>query len=263
MTRSVRDVALMQNVMSGPHNQDVASLRSRVKLDASRTPEHLKGWKIAFSMNLGFMEVDRAVETNTLRALDTFRDLGAVIEPVELGWTAQIIKAVHSYWSHNWAVTISHLLEDHREDLTDYAVYFIEQARESTAADYLRSLETMVDMYRSFGPMMDRYDLFVCPTLAANQIPAEFTWPASSVTMNGKSVILDEEQWSLTYPFNMLSRCPVLSIPSGVSDSNIPTAIQLTARTFADRKVIEAGKAFEAASDAMPRWYPNDVLSTA
>jgi len=33
MARSVADIALMQNIISGPHNQDIASLRDRVSID--------------------------------------------------------------------------------------------------------------------------------------------------------------------------------------------------------------------------------------
>ena len=72
--------------------------------------------------------------------------------------------------------------------------------------------------------------------------------------INGKIVISDEEYWSLTYPFNMLSRCPALAVPSGVGSNGVPTGIQLVARTYADRKVMEAGKAFETASGATPGW---------
>jgi amidase len=139
------------------------------------------------------------------------------------------------------------LLNTHRDQLTDYAIYFIEQASQSTPEKYNRSLEVAVETYNQFGPMMDKYDLFICPTLATTQIPAEFTWPSSEVGMNGRIEKMDEEHWSLTYPFNMLSRCPVLSVPSGHAANNVPTGIQLVGKTYDDRAVIEAGKAYEAA----------------
>lgn len=263
MTRSVADAALMQNVISGPHNQDIATLRNRVKLDVDNIPPDLSGWKIAWSMDLGFMEIDRDVEQNTLAALEVFRQLGATVEAVELGWTQDIIHAAHAYWSHNWAATISGLLDTHRAELTDYAIFFIERARQSTQAEYLRSLQVKVDMYRVFGPLMDRYDLFICPTLATNHIPAGFTWPDSEVRINDRIVITDEEHWSLTFPFNMLSRCPALAIPAGVGRNGVPTGIQLVARTYDDRRVIEAGKAFEAASGAMTGWNLDPQLTTS
>ncbi len=254
MARSVHDIALMQNVISGPHNQDIATLRRRVRLDPDHVLSDLQGWKIAWSMDLGFMEIDQDVERNTLQALDRFRALGASVTHVDLGWSPDIIDAAHAYWSHNWAVTFASLLDTHRQDLTDYAIFFLERAGQSTPTDYLHSLQTMVNMYRTFGPMMDHYDLFVCPTLATNRIPAEFTWPDSEVTINHQTVTTDEEHWSLTYPFNLLSRCPALAVPSGLGQNGVPTSIQLVARTYADHKVIEAGKVFEAHANAIPNW---------
>ncbi|MCA9419251.1 MAG: amidase, partial [Candidatus Omnitrophica bacterium] len=54
--------------------------------------------------------------------------------------------------------------------------------------------------------------------------------------------------WAMTPVFNMLSRCPVLSLPSGRAASGVPTGIQLVGKTYADRDVFRAGMAYEAAS---------------
>ncbi len=54
-------------------------------------------------------------------------------------------------------------------------------------------------MYRSFDPILDQYDLFVCPTMATNQIPAEYMCSDSEVIINSQSVVTHEEKWSLTY----------------------------------------------------------------
>jgi aspartyl-tRNA(Asn)/glutamyl-tRNA(Gln) amidotransferase subunit A len=56
-------------------------------------------------------------------------------------------------------------------------------------------------------------------------------------------------QWILTYPFNMMSQCPVASIPSGMSSLGIPTGLQIVGRTFDDLSVFRAAAAFE---DARP-----------
>ncbi len=245
MARSTADIALMQNVISGYHNQDIASLRSEVQLDTENVLQDLNGWKIAYSCDLDYFEIDESVKNNTLSAIAVLQNLGAQVEQVHLGWTDELISAVHNYWSLNWANSMAPLLESHRSQLTDYAIYFIEQAKQSTPQKYNRSIEVAVETYNQFGPMMDRYDLFVCPTLGTTQIPAEFTWPSSEVGINGQTKHMVEEQWSLTYPFNMLSRCPVISLPSGRGDNNVPTGIQLVGKTYDDISVIEGAKVFE------------------
>jgi Asp-tRNA(Asn)/Glu-tRNA(Gln) amidotransferase A subunit family amidase len=246
MTRSVGDAAMMQNIVSGVHNRDIASLREKLVLDAS-IPADLSGWKIGYSLDLGFMEVDASVRDNTLAALDILRGLGAQVDEVELGWDEAIIQAAHSYWAHGWAAPMERLLDEHRDQLCDYTVWFVENSRRSTPRDYLESIETAVGMYDRFGPLMDELDLFVCPTLMTTGIPNDSTWPDNEVEINGRIHRLSEEHWSATYPFNMLSRCPVISMPSGLAANGVPTAVQFVARTYDDQRVFSAALAYEQA----------------
>lgn len=244
MARSVGDIAIMQNIISGHHNKDIASLREKLVLDY-RPVTDLKGFKVAYSMDMDFIPIDQSVRDNTEAALALFEQLGAEVQAVTLGWDKSIIDAAHHYWAHGWATTIAGLLDSNRNDLTEYSIWFLENALQSTSADYLQSIETTVEMYNHFGPMMDDYDIFVCPTLATAGVPADFTWPASDVTINGESNPVDEEHWTLTYPFNMLSRCPVMSVPTGLTNNGVPSGIQIVGRTFDDQSVFTAAIAFE------------------
>ncbi len=251
MARSVADTAMMQNVISGPHNKDIASLRDTVHID-HKPVDSLKGWKVAYSMDLGFFEVDESVRRNTEQALEIFRQLGATVVEVKIGWDQSIIDAVHHYWAHGWASTIASLLETNRDDLTDYSKWFLENALSSTQQDFIDSIKTTVKMYDEFGPLLDQYDLFICPTLATSGVPAEFSWPASDIEINNTIKRLDEEHWSMTYPFNMLSRCPVISMPSGLTSNGVPSGIQIVARTFDDQRVFTGALAYEQAFDKPP-----------
>ena len=55
----------------------------------------------------------------------------------------------------------------------------------------------------------------------------------------------------MTYPFNMLARCPVLQVPSGRAENGVPTGVQIVGRTFEDADVFRIGAAIERAQD----WY--------
>jgi Asp-tRNA(Asn)/Glu-tRNA(Gln) amidotransferase A subunit family amidase len=246
MARAANDIASMQNQMSGIHNRDIASLREKVIVDTT-VPQNLKGWKIAWSMDLGFMEVDNSVRENTLAALELLRDLGASVDEVEIGWDESIIDAAHTHWAHGWAASMDALLDTNRDDLCDYTVWFIENSRKSTPLDYLESIETAVRMYDRFGPLMDDYDIFICPTLMTTGVPNDSTWPENEIEINGEIRMVSEEHWSATFPFNMLSRCPVLSMPSGLTANGVPSGIQFVARSFDDQRVFSAALAYEQA----------------
>lgn len=249
LARNVGDIVLIQNVMCGPHPRDIATLRPKLRLPATAKP--IGGWKIAASMDLGFYEVDPEVRRNTETALEVFRGLGATVEMVALPWTQKMLEAGLRYLEHLFGASISTYLEEHGEKLTSYARAFAEKGQNSTPAEFLRSLEVAGEMYDSFGPIMAKHDLFVCPTTALPAVKADFDQSSDTVEINGQAVnpMLG---WVMTSPFNTLSRCPVLTLPSGRAANGVPTGIQLVGKTYRDADVIRAGMAYEAAAGP---WY--------
>lgn len=249
LARTVGDAVRLQNVMCGPHPNDIATLRPKLRLPDSYKP--IDGWKIATSMDLGFFEVDPAVRANTEAALDIFRGLGATVEPVDLDWDWDLLEAGIDYLVHIFGTWIDEATAGMQHLLTDYARDLAERSRSSSARDFLRTLERVSDAYKSFGPMMQKYDLFVCPTTAIPAVPADYDQARDKAMINGRAVdpILG---WVMTTPFNSLSRCPVLALPSGRAPNGVPTGIQLVAKTYRDADAIRAGMAYEG---AVGGWY--------
>jgi predicted ABC-type transport system involved in lysophospholipase L1 biosynthesis ATPase subunit len=244
LARSVADAAILQNVMCGPHPRDISTLRPKLRLPASY--KDIKGWRIAFSMDLGFYEVDGEVAANTRRALDVFRDLGATVAEVDLGWTAKAFQAGLDYLDHIFGASLSTLLDEHGGEMTTYARALAERGRKSSAVDFLRTLEVANSMYETLGPILETHHLLVCPTTALSAVAADFDHERDTVAINGVTVN-SMLGWVMTSPFNTMSRCPVLTLPSGRAGNGVPTGIQLVGRTYRDVDVFRAGTAYEAA----------------
>ncbi len=67
------------------------------------------------------------------------------------------------------------------------------------------------------------------------------------ITING--VAVDPMiGWAMTYSFNVMSRCPVISVPSGRASNGVPTGIQIVGRSYDDARVFQAATAFEGAA---------------
>ncbi|TIT61130.1 MAG: amidase, partial [Mesorhizobium sp.] len=211
----------------------------------------IKGWKIAFSMDLGSFEVDADVRRNTLAACDVFRSLGATVEEVDLGWGDEVLKAGMAYLEHLFGASLSQLLEEHGDDMTSYARRFAEEGQKSKATDFVGTLEVAARMYQTLGPLLEKYDVLICPTNAIPAVPAEFDQTTDTVEINGRQVNASLG-WVMTTPFNMMSRCPVLSMPSGKAASGVPTGIQIVGRTYCDADVFRAAMAYETAQG---QWY--------
>lgn len=248
ITRTVADAARMQNIMSGLHISDINSLRDRVVLP--KNPElDLCGWRIAYSIDLGFYQIDDDVRANMLAALDHLRDCGCVVEEVELGWTEEIYLA----WKTINALRGSAArnvddLERWREQMADYTVDWLELAAAVTSDDVVAAYEVHVDMYRRLGPLLEDCGAFICPTNAIPSIEAERSPLDFDLRINGEPAHpVVAEAWWMTYPFNMLSQLPVMSVPSGFAANGVPTGIQIVGRSYDDARVFAIASALESA----------------
>lgn len=245
LTRTVRDAALVQNVVSGPHPLDHESLRETVHI-----PDDLgsvRGLRVAWSMDFGYVPIDAQVRSNTMRMLEVLEELGCELEEVALGWSKACDEAALAWYGsmHFGRQTIWHA-KTHRHLMTQEAIAMAAFAETTTLDQMARSWEVQHGMYQTFGPIMERCDLFVCPTTSIPAVRVDHDPWDEDFTVNGIRVN-PEYGWILTHPFNMLSNCPVLSIPSGRSDTGVPTGIQIVGRTFDDVSVFRAGAALEAA----------------
>jgi Asp-tRNA(Asn)/Glu-tRNA(Gln) amidotransferase A subunit family amidase len=96
----------------------------------------------------------------------------------------------------------------------------------------------------SLGPVLARCDLLVCPTTGLPAVDADQS-PLGSVTIDGRAVPA-HLGWVLTYPFNLLGPCPVMSIPCGRSRDGVPIGLQLVGRPHDDLTVFRVAAALEA-----------------
>ena len=246
MARTVADCALFQNVLSGPHPGDIASIRPKLKIPA-RLEGDLKGWRIAYSPTLDGFEVEPDVARNTAAAVEVFRSLGATVEEIEIGWNhAEIVRATWAHFGSIFGPWIARVLAEHRHSMTAYAIDFAERSQGVSVADFLESLEIEGRMYAKLGAHFQRYRLLLCPTLPLPSVKAGEDYVDDKVHINGKpqdSIV----HWLMTVCFNMMSRCPVMSVPSGRASSGVPTGLSVVGRTYDDVSVFRAAAAFERA----------------
>ena len=139
MTRSVGDAALMQNVMSGYHRDDHATVRERLRL--SLTAPDMRGIKVAYSLDMGAHPLSEDVRTNTLEAIDRLRSLGARPQEVQLPWAANLFAKASSWGDLIYADQFLDAVELHPDLVCDYTRVFAERARKILTANVSRSDE--------------------------------------------------------------------------------------------------------------------------
>jgi Asp-tRNA(Asn)/Glu-tRNA(Gln) amidotransferase A subunit family amidase len=251
MTRSVADGALMQNVTAGPHPDDACSLRPKLEIPARLA--RIKGWKIAFSMDLGYFEVDAEVQKNTREALEVFRSLGATVHEVDIKWNFGALDAWYTLWEGAFSGLSGHLYPRWRFEMDGFVREILERGERMSAARYYRANLVRGEMYRSLAPIFASHDVLLTPTTAAPGLPADHDVENTDFRINGKPLTVSNRpgdiyvQWQLCYPFNLIPECPAATVPSGFSAAGLPTGLQIIGPTYDDVAVFRAAADYERA----------------
>jgi aspartyl-tRNA(Asn)/glutamyl-tRNA(Gln) amidotransferase subunit A len=243
MTRSVADAVLMQNVMSGPTPKDITTLRPKLELPTDLEP--VSRLKIALSPDLGFFEVDKEVEANTLAAARAFEELGCEVEIVDLGWDFSVLDAWVTHWEGLFATLCAPYLPRWQYEMDPFVRGMLQRGAAHSATRVKATEFVRAEMYEKLAPVLDQYDALVCPTLAVPSVPAEHKCDDPDFTINGKSVDAFI-QWCMTYPFNLVGQCPVATVPTGFASSGVPTGMQIVGQSYDDLNVLRIASSFEA-----------------
>ena len=250
MARSVQDCLLMQNVMAGPHPLDHHCVSP--KLQIPENPGEVSGMRIAYSMDLGCYAVSSDVRRETRKALDRLETAGARIEAVETPWAADAIEMSGHYGDHLYSDDFDDAVSRYPDLVCEYTPWFAGQLRRITRRQVHDAHRLAGEIWhRHFGPLLNEFDVFICPTTTSNNLPADLL-PWESVTVNGRKLSPDET--ALTILFNLYSRCPVLSVPAGFTRTGMPVGIQIIGGPYDDVPVFRVGSALERSAN----WFQSE-----
>jgi len=244
LARTVADCALFENVLAGPHPLDVTSLRPKVRVPTE--PRGIEGWRIGLSVDLGCWDVDPEVEANTRAAAAALEEAGAIVEEVSIPWALDhVIGTARRHFAAIFGAEIAGAADAFGDALNDYTLAWAEEARGYLAdpRSFLTGLEGEQAMWEPVGALLRRYRALVCPTWAVTGIEAGDSVLGTLFEEGGPN----DRQFTyyMTTPFNVLSPCPVLAVPSGTASNGVPTGVQIVGRTFDDVTAFRIGAALE------------------
>jgi Asp-tRNA(Asn)/Glu-tRNA(Gln) amidotransferase A subunit family amidase len=241
MTRTVDDAALMANVMAGPHPLNHASLPKKRVLPLELPG--IAGFRIAYSLDLGHYAVIDDVRRETLASLSALADAGAEITEVGLPGASEAIRLAHAAPEFLFAPAIREVAENHGHEVSAYVPELAATANAVTADDYRRSLSYAGEFrHNCLGPILKTHDAFICPAVSCPEVPAE-NWQQTEILIDGHR--LTDTDTAMTALFNMFSRCPVLSVPSGMTDAGLPTGLQIVGCPYDDATPFRVARALE------------------
>jgi Asp-tRNA(Asn)/Glu-tRNA(Gln) amidotransferase A subunit family amidase len=232
LARTVADCALLQNVIAGPHHSDPVAIRPKRRIPADL--RGVDGWRIAYSLDLGY-EVGADVQAGVLAAVEGLREAGANVEEVAVGWTHHdVTEATRAHFGAMFGGSIAHELLKHRDLLTAYTAQFGEESAGITMDDYVRGMTIETRIHAALADIHRRHRALVGPGFGVAMLRA-----------GDDCLDIDVYATLLTAVFNVCSRSPVLSVPSGRTAEGVPTGIQIAARPYDDVSAFRIGAALE------------------
>lgn len=241
MTRSVRDAALMLNLIAGHDPGDSLAIRSAPPNFTDALDGQVKGLRIAWSSDLGFGTVDPEALSVAREAAERFSDMGCSLEDdaPQSGAPFEIFGAIVVVEDY---VTSGGLLNSHPDELMGYVKSTIEAGSRATGADYARAMAGLWKFRARMEDFFQRYDLLLTPTTAVPAYPIG----ARPREIMGQRV---NKLWGAT-PFTAgfnLSGNPAASIPCGFSSDGLPIGLQIVGRWGDEMSVLRASAALERA----------------
>ncbi len=238
IARSVAEAAVMLQVIARPDDRDPYALPpdDRDWLEAS--VGGVRGWRIAFSRNLGHARVDPEIAEADAAAARQFAALGAHVEEVGV-----IFDPPRDALFTLWAAALAALFRGfpaERKALADPGLRETAAAGEKiAAADWVMADLVRTALGRRMAAFHRDYDLLLTPTMPVPALPL-------GRDLNDPEYERHWIDWSpLSYPFNM-TRQPAASICCGLTRGGLPIGLQIVGPLYADDRVLRAARAFEA-----------------
>jgi aspartyl-tRNA(Asn)/glutamyl-tRNA(Gln) amidotransferase subunit A len=238
MTRTVTDAALFMNVLTQPDARDWLTLPENGRDYRIGVDDGVRGWRIAYSGDLGHAHVDRDVQSIVERAAQRFAELGATVEDASpnLDGADAVFRA---HWYSGAAYVLRSFTSEQKALMDPGLVQTAELGARFTMLELYEAMQRRGVLGIEMSRFHQRYDLLLTPTVPLVAFDA------------GRNVadIVREKQWTdwtpFSYPFN-LTQQPAATIPCGLTADRLPVGLQIVGPRYADARVLRAARAFES-----------------
>jgi aspartyl-tRNA(Asn)/glutamyl-tRNA(Gln) amidotransferase subunit A len=246
LTTCVEDAALLMQVISIYDPIDPASIKMLAGDYVSHLRDDIEGRNIALGVG-EYMETSDPEILEALRAAAKIfaGQLRCRVHEVDVSWLREAALA-------NKTMTQSDGAAVHRDRLKEHPDWFGEDIRrrlqegaQTTSTEYILARRTQTEIRKRCEQFFEAYDLLILPTT-----------PIAAPTIEGHDAVEQAGRLTrFTAPFN-LAGLPALSLPCGFTKDGLPIGLQIVARAWADARVLNAGYAFEQATE-WHKQFPN------
>ncbi len=241
LARTVADTAILYDAIAGFDPKDDFSVDQPVK--EVRFKKRLNSCRVGVLEDYFFERVQPDVAAAVREALKIFQSLGARVDSVRLPGMFDLTEASRITLSAEAYVLHRKDLEERPGDLGGDVKTLIEKGRDVTATDYVNAQLVRYKFRRLLDEALRNVEVLIAPTTPSTAFPLGNT----TLFLNGKEEDARRMSTGLTRPFNATGH-PVLSVCCGFDHENMPIGMQLVGRMWDEATVLQAGQAYECAT---------------
>jgi len=240
MARTAADLALLLDAMAGPDPRAPLSLRAGPAPVAGPLAADLRGRRVAWSPSLGGLPVEPAVLEVLEGAAARLAAVGLDVAEDEPDLAGADV--VFETWrAFQFALSLGDLYDRDRERMKATVRWNVERGRELTTAELAVATRLHAELGERTAAFFDRYDYLACPVTQVEPFPVETEYPRHVAGVAMGSYL----EWMRSCSRISVTGCPAISIPAGRTPSGLPVGLQLVARPFAERALLEAASALD------------------
>lgn len=237
MARTVKDAALMLDVVSGPDLGDPYWAPPPAKPFVTAVEERPRNLRIAKISRTALAPIDSDYARAFESACAAFREMGHRVEEIELDPGARMVECARELI----CVGVAEVPIEHPEWVDPVVAEMIKRGSKISAAEYVNLIGVMHNTAREIVVALNPYDALLTPTQTRPAV-RHGTFPSAP------EKYLDE-LWTwiaFQYPFNATGQ-PAISVPCGFASSGVPMGLQIVGRPNDDAGVFALAAAFEEA----------------
>ncbi|WP_367065962.1 amidase [Oryzisolibacter sp. LB2S] len=249
MTRTVRDAALMMQVLSRPDARDSMSLPAQdiAWEQCAAPPEQLRGLRLGLLLDAGCgLPVDAEVRAAIEAAARLFEQAGAIVTPMAPFLTRAMLDGMDHFWRMRSLMDLHTLTPGERGKVLPFIRAWAESAAGLTGPQVFEASQqfhaTRVATVRACAP----FDYVLSPVAPITAFAAELPAPTNDP-------LRPLEHIAFTVPFNM-SEQPAAAIACGHTAAGLPVGLQIAGPRFDDLGVLRIAHAFERLRGPLRPW---------
>jgi amidase len=241
MTRSVADAAVMLRSIAGFDPKDPTSRRVTVRDYLDPLASGIRGLRIGVDEAYCSNGTDPQVSKAVLATTKVLQELGAVIHEVKVSvgddpfWFTICLAetaAAHEQWYPSRA-----------DDYGPTFRSFLEEGVKVRGTEYVNAHVKRQGLCRMLDNVLQKVDVVLCPSMPSVPMFLKDFPPEAPLSRGAAMGLLRH-----TAPFD-LTGSPTISVPCGFSTEGLPISLQLIGRHDEETILLQAGYAYEQATE--------------